>query len=119
MIIDLLYIFFSQPSHGSLLQYGQFFRYTPYKGYVGKDSFLYTISDVNGNLDTAAVNISVLSVPPQFVSFPAYLLAVEDMVSPRFGYSNTCSLCISIIFGLIPFKLLYHCVFIMQWVPWV
>ncbi|KAL5849425.1 hypothetical protein ACOSQ3_007486 [Xanthoceras sorbifolium] len=76
---------YSKPDHGSLLQYGQIFRYTPYKDYIGNDSFLYTISDVNGNLATAAVNISVLSIPPQFVSFPTQLQATEDMITPRFG----------------------------------
>ncbi|KAK2645593.1 hypothetical protein Ddye_020788 [Dipteronia dyeriana] len=76
---------FSKPGHGSLLQYGQIFRYTPIKDYIGNDSFSYTISDVNGNLATAAVNIYVLSIPPQFVSFPAQLQATEDMITPRFG----------------------------------
>ncbi|KAH9683533.1 protein GAMETE EXPRESSED 2 [Citrus sinensis] len=76
---------FSKPVRGSLLQYGRMFRYTPFKDYIGNDSFSYTISDVNGNLATAAVNISVLSIPPQFVSFPSQLQATEDMISPRFG----------------------------------
>ncbi|KAH9765907.1 protein GAMETE EXPRESSED 2 [Citrus sinensis] len=76
---------FSKPVRGSLLQYGRIFRYTPFKDYIGNDSFSYTIADVNGNLATAAVNISVLSIPPQFVSFPSQLQATEDMISPRFG----------------------------------
>ncbi|KAK3016337.1 hypothetical protein RJ639_005721, partial [Escallonia herrerae] len=75
----------SKPVHGSLLQYGHDFRYTPYKGFYGNDSFTYTISDVNGNLASAAVNISILLTPPQFVSFPSQLLATEDALSPRFG----------------------------------
>ncbi|KAJ9699630.1 hypothetical protein PVL29_005479 [Vitis rotundifolia] len=75
----------SEPDHGSLLKYGGLFRYTPYKGFFGNDSFNYTISDVNGNLATGAVHISVLSIPPQFVSFPSQLQAIEDMISPRFG----------------------------------
>ncbi|XP_057957884.1 protein GAMETE EXPRESSED 2 [Malania oleifera] len=76
---------FSKPRHGSLLQCGELFRYTPYKDFYGDDYFSYTISDVNGNLDTAAVNISVLITPPQFVSFPSQLQAIEDVISPRFG----------------------------------
>ncbi|GMP76486.1 hypothetical protein CsSME_00033135 [Camellia sinensis var. sinensis] len=76
---------FSKPGHGSLLQYGQLLRYTPYKGFVGNDSFLYTISDSNSNLASGAVNISVHSIPPQFVSFPSQLQATEDVISPRFG----------------------------------
>ncbi|KAL1181593.1 hypothetical protein V6Z11_A02G060200, partial [Gossypium hirsutum] len=37
---------FSKPIHGSLLQYGRLFRYTPYKDYFGNDSFRYTILDI-------------------------------------------------------------------------
>nr|GMD66345.1 protein GAMETE EXPRESSED 2 [Ipomoea batatas] len=76
---------FSKPRHGSLLQYGHLFRYTPYKGFTGNDSFSYTISDTNGNLASGSVNISILSIPPQFVSYPSQLQATEDIISPRFG----------------------------------
>lgn len=78
-------MFFLQPIHGSLLQYGRLFRYTPYKDYFGNDSFRYTILDINGDLATATVKISVLTIPPQFVSFPSQLQAIEDLISPRFG----------------------------------
>ncbi|WVY92063.1 hypothetical protein V8G54_037577 [Vigna mungo] len=64
---------------------GRIFRYTPYKGYYGNDSFWYTISDINGNLASASVCIFVLNVPPQFVSAPNQLQATEDSISPRFG----------------------------------
>ncbi|ONI28226.1 hypothetical protein PRUPE_1G132400 [Prunus persica] len=76
---------FSKPGHGSLLEFGRLLRYTPQKDYYGNDSFVYTMSDINGNLATAAVNISVLTIPPQFVSFPTELQATEDEISPRFG----------------------------------
>ncbi|XVF66194.1 hypothetical protein PTKIN_Ptkin10aG0015900 [Pterospermum kingtungense] len=82
---DMLHVIFCQPGHGSILQYGRLFRYTPYKDYFGNDSFLYTISDINGDLATATVSISVLTIPPQFVSFPSQLQATEDVISPRFG----------------------------------
>ncbi|XP_010259486.1 PREDICTED: protein GAMETE EXPRESSED 2 isoform X2 [Nelumbo nucifera] len=75
----------SMPRHGSLLKYGRLFRYTPHKGYFGNDSFTYTISDINGNIVSAMVIISVLGIPPQFVSSPIQLKATEDMISPRFG----------------------------------
>ncbi|KAM4116440.1 hypothetical protein ACB094_02G050100 [Castanea mollissima] len=78
---------YTKPGHGSLLQYGRLLRYTPYKDYFGNDSFSYTMSDINGNLATAAVNISVLSIPPQFVSSPSLLQATEDVLSPR-GFSG-------------------------------
>ncbi|XP_024633312.2 protein GAMETE EXPRESSED 2 [Medicago truncatula] len=76
---------FSKSDHGSLIQNGRVFRYTPYEDYYGNDSFWYTISDINGNLATAFVYISVLNIPPQFVSVPSQLQATEDLISPRFG----------------------------------
>ncbi|KAK4737674.1 hypothetical protein R3W88_001371 [Solanum pinnatisectum] len=76
---------FSKPGRGSILQYDHLFRYTPFKGFYGKDSFSYTICDVNGNIASGGVDISVLSIPPQFVSVPSQLLAIEDVISPRFG----------------------------------
>nr|XP_027120821.1 protein GAMETE EXPRESSED 2-like [Coffea arabica] len=76
---------YSRPDHGSLLQYGGLFRYTPYKGFNGNDSFVYTICDVNGNVASGSVNIDILSIPPQFVSFPSQLHGTEDLISPRFG----------------------------------
>ncbi|CAH9065424.1 unnamed protein product [Cuscuta europaea] len=77
--------YFSKPDHGSLLQYEHLFRYTPHRGFTGNDSFSYTISDINGNFASGSVNISVLSIPPQFVSYPSQLQATEDVVSPRYG----------------------------------
>ncbi|XP_073308626.1 protein GAMETE EXPRESSED 2 [Primulina huaijiensis] len=76
---------YTKPDHGSLLQYGHLFRYTPYKRFHGNDSFLYTIADVNGNLASGAVNLLVLCIPPQLVSIPMNLQATEDAVSPTFG----------------------------------
>ncbi|KAG9456070.1 hypothetical protein H6P81_000578 [Aristolochia fimbriata] len=79
----------SLPSYGSLLRYGQLFRYTPYKGFFGSDSFSYTLRDVNQNLAAATVIISVFISPPRFVSLPAHLEATEDLISPRFsGFSG-------------------------------
>ncbi|KAH7863730.1 hypothetical protein Vadar_021285 [Vaccinium darrowii] len=62
--------------------------YTPYKGFAGNDSFSYTISDVNSNVASGAVNISIISIPPQFVSIPNQLHAIEDLISPIFGPRN-------------------------------
>ncbi|XP_038983820.1 protein GAMETE EXPRESSED 2 isoform X2 [Phoenix dactylifera] len=75
----------STPFHGSLLQYGRQFRYTPYKGFYGNDSFSYTISDINNNVATGTAFISVLCKPPQFVSVPDRLHVTEDVISPKFG----------------------------------
>ena len=38
--------------------------YTPSPGYVGSDSFEYSISDGNGGTDTATVNVTVNAAPP-------------------------------------------------------
>ncbi|KAH6831907.1 hypothetical protein C2S53_012782 [Perilla frutescens var. hirtella] len=76
---------YSKPWHGSLLLYGSLFRYTPYKDFYGNDNFSYTISDTNGNLASAAVDLLILCRPPLFASIPGSLQAVEDDVSPTFG----------------------------------
>ncbi|KAL8546414.1 hypothetical protein ACS0TY_006225 [Phlomoides rotata] len=67
-------------SHGSLILCGKLFRYTPYKGYYGNDTFSYVMSDVNGNRASGAVNLRILCRPPQFVSIPSNLQAMEDVV---------------------------------------
>ncbi|KAL3812927.1 hypothetical protein ACJIZ3_014195 [Penstemon smallii] len=76
---------YSKPNHGSLLQYGNLFRYTPYKGFYGNDSFSYTISDINGNFASGVVDLLTLCIPPQFVSIPSNLQAIEDVIYPMFG----------------------------------
>jgi hypothetical protein len=54
---------FTQAQHGSLtLNPDRTFTYVPVAGYVGADSFTYTLSDGSAS-DTAAVNITV-SAPP-------------------------------------------------------
>ncbi|KAJ0984925.1 hypothetical protein J5N97_003281 [Dioscorea zingiberensis] len=75
----------SIPLHGSLLQYGHLFRYTPYKGFYGNDTFSYIISDVNQNVATGIATISILCKPPQFLSLPVQLHVTEDIISPKFG----------------------------------
>ncbi|XP_068649169.1 protein GAMETE EXPRESSED 2 [Aristolochia californica] len=82
---DISVIEESMPSYGSLLRYGQLFRYTPYQGFFGSDSFSYTLRDVNQNLAAGTVIISVFISPPRFVSLPSQLEATEDMICPRFS----------------------------------
>jgi uncharacterized repeat protein (TIGR01451 family)/LPXTG-motif cell wall-anchored protein len=43
-------------------------RYTPTPGYLGTDSFTYTVDDGNGGTDTATVDVSVANDPPVTVS---------------------------------------------------
>ncbi|KAL0348648.1 UNVERIFIED_CONTAM: protein GAMETE EXPRESSED 2 [Sesamum angustifolium] len=76
---------YSKPGHGSLLQHGNLLRYTPYKGFYGNDSFLYTIADINENRASGSVDLLIFCRPPQFVSLPSNLQATEDLVSPTFG----------------------------------
>ncbi|CAN6449712.1 unnamed protein product [Victoria cruziana] len=77
----------SKPHYGTLLQvpHGTLFRYTPYKGFFGNDTFSFTISDANDNVATGYIMIYVLNSPPQFSSLPVQLHAVEDVICPRFG----------------------------------
>ncbi|XP_020523491.1 protein GAMETE EXPRESSED 2 isoform X2 [Amborella trichopoda] len=79
------FVGWSKPHHGTILQYGRFFRYTPHKGFVGNDSFNYTISDKNLNIASGSVMILVLISPPRFLSLPVQLQAVEDTLAPEFG----------------------------------
>ncbi|KAL4565768.1 hypothetical protein LXL04_029873 [Taraxacum kok-saghyz] len=77
---------YEKPRHGSVVLYGDTFRYTPYKRYYGNDSFTYSMSDANGVIVASSkVHLFVHTVPPQFVSFPTELHADEDMLSPKFG----------------------------------
>ena len=56
---------FTQPTNGGSLVDNNdgTLTYTPLAGFSGQDSFTYTISDLGGNEDTAAVTISVSSAP--------------------------------------------------------
>ncbi|XP_078445545.1 gamete expressed 2 [Wolffia australiana] len=76
---------FLQPLHGSLIQQGLLFRYTPYKGFFGVDSFSYSLTDAAGNMASGFVSISVLCKPPQFTSLPSSLQVTEDVIGPEFG----------------------------------
>ncbi|XP_066379640.1 protein GAMETE EXPRESSED 2-like isoform X2 [Miscanthus floridulus] len=75
----------SSPLHGSVLQSSKTYRYTPFEGFFGNDSFTYTICDEHNNVVTATVFISVLCRPPQFISLPDKLHVTEDTISPLFG----------------------------------
>ncbi|KAF2916259.1 protein GAMETE EXPRESSED 2 [Oryza sativa Japonica Group] len=77
---------FYPPLHGSVLQYNQKkFRYTPFEGFFGNDTFWYIIFDKHDNIAYGTVFISVLCRPPQFISLPQQLHATEDTIAPQFG----------------------------------
>ncbi len=64
----LTIIEFSSPSRGGQLSAGQNGRsliYTPDAGFLGTETFTYTISDGNGGTDTANVSVAVTPAPPQ------------------------------------------------------
>ncbi len=54
----------SDPPHGTAVFSRQAVTYTPDSGYVGPDSFTYTISDGCGGTDTATVTVTVLAETP-------------------------------------------------------
>ncbi|KAM0843659.1 hypothetical protein ACQ4PT_057575 [Festuca glaucescens] len=78
-------VYLSSPLHGSVLQYDQSYRYTPFEGFFGNDSFSYTVSDQHSNVASGEVFISVLCRPPHFISLPKQLHVNEDIIGPKFG----------------------------------
>jgi len=67
----------SQPSHGKLANNGTTLTYTPDNGFIGKDSFIYVVSDGKGGTANATVNIFINSVTDKTNSPDA----VDDTVS--------------------------------------
>ena len=56
---------FSDPAHGTVVDNGDgTLTYTPDEGYFGSDSFTYTISDGQGETDTATVALNVIENEP-------------------------------------------------------
>jgi len=54
---------YDQPLHGTVVQNTDgTFTYTPDANYYGSDSFSYVVSDGNGGMDSATVNITVNSI---------------------------------------------------------
>ena len=53
---------FTQPGHGTLVDNGDAtYTYTPASGFLGDDSFIYTITDGNGGFGSAVVHITVIA----------------------------------------------------------
>jgi len=60
---DSIYIFgVSEPLHGTADMLGSYISYTPTSGYIGGDSFTYTLRDEHDATDTATVTIAVNTV---------------------------------------------------------
>ena len=94
---------FTQPAHGSVAQTGNSFVYTPNSGYVGSDSFTYTICD-NDGCDQATVTIIVncadecenpdnlcLNPFPSNIQFCIEFCEVTDAVVTDFESTFLCS----------------------------
>ena len=68
------------PSHGTATISGKTINYTPTAGFSGADSFVYTVEDAIGQIDSATVTITVPSVAP-----PPALIAVPDSATTSPG----------------------------------
>lgn len=69
------------PAHGTtLINVDGTITYTPTTGYSGADSFIYTLSDGNGNTTTATVDINVLAMVPYTAVAPRpyYIIGLGD-----------------------------------------
>lgn len=54
----------TQPANGTVVNNGTVLTYTPNQGYIGTETFEYTIDDGNGAQDTATVTVNVLNQAP-------------------------------------------------------
>jgi YD repeat-containing protein len=78
-------------AHGSVANNGgATLTYTPANGYVGSDSFTYTITDTHGNSSTATVTVSVIDLPPvaHDDNITAYANDAPVTFDPRTNDSN-------------------------------
>ncbi|HVK14325.1 MAG TPA: Ig-like domain-containing protein, partial [Gemmataceae bacterium] len=78
---------FTQPAHGAVTQTTGGLRYTPATGYIGSDTFTYTISDGDGGQATGTVTVTVLapSNPPTDVSLSAGSMAENQAAGSLVG----------------------------------
>lgn len=68
----------SSPQHGVTVIEGGAVRYTPGAGYVGSDSFTYTVTDARGGTAVASVAVTVVAGPVPGNRAP---IAVDDAVT--------------------------------------
>ena len=69
----------SQPANGSATTNGSMVTYTPDAQFYGNDSFEYEVSDGNGGLDTALVNVTVTGINDAPVAVDDNASTNEDM----------------------------------------
>ncbi len=71
---------YTQGAKGAVAQEGDSLRYTPNANFNGSDSFMYEISDGNGGVAIATVNITVNPVNPISLSTDIYVPANEGSI---------------------------------------
>ncbi len=64
----------SQPANGTVVNNGDSLSYTPNPGFVGTDTFTYTIDDGHGGQTTATVTVEVTNQAPAAVDDGPYIL---------------------------------------------
>ena len=67
---DLEIIEVTEPDHGTADISGNDIVYTPDAGYVGTDTFSYTISDGRGGTDEADVTVEIVALPTLIITSP-------------------------------------------------
>ena len=66
---------YTDPTNGTLqISSDGNFTYTPNPGYIGTDTFTYTITDENNQTDTAMVSIEINTVFTEGIELPFYLI---------------------------------------------
>ncbi len=66
---------YTDPANGTLqISSDGNFTYTPNPGYIGTDSFTYTITDENNQSDTATVTIEINTIFTEGIELPFYLI---------------------------------------------
>ncbi len=77
------------PSHGNIQPSGNSIVYTPNVGYVGSDSFDYSVTDGNGGTATASVHVTVSSMDDDGIDEAAGVDGNGDSVEDRFQSNVT------------------------------
>ncbi len=75
---SLTIISVTDPSHGTVFQDGSYVYYTPNEGYIGDDSFVYTVSDGKGGTDTATVDVTV-EEPASLITIKPGLISIAKV----------------------------------------
>lgn len=75
----------TQPQHGTLFYYNNWSRtYRAAYGYVGSDSFTYTITDNHGAQATGTVNLTIVNQPP-VAATNSYTVHTSLLIYPAAG----------------------------------